>query len=32
VAKQVGAVTVLVKPVSTGELKAQIEAAVGIKI
>ncbi len=32
VTKQVGATTLLVKPVSAGELKAQIEAAVGFTI
>ncbi len=32
VTKQVGATTVLVKPVSAGDLKAQIEAAVGFAI
>ena len=32
VTKQVGATTVLVKPVSAGDLKTQIEAAVGFTI
>ena len=32
VTKQVGAATVLVKPVSAGDLKTQIEAAVGFTI
>ncbi len=32
VTKQVGAITVLVKPVSAGDLKTQIEAAVGFTI
>ena len=32
VTKQVGAATVLVKPVSAGELKTQIQAAVGFTI
>ena len=32
VTKQVGAATVLVKPISAGDLKTQIEAAVGFTI